>query len=158
MPVIYGWTEAHAAAGHAVAILREGGCLRCGFGRTGVPGFQVVEWLNDAGTTLEEPACGAHYQPYGPIELGFVTSLIAQFALECLLGKVTLSSQRIYAARHPFIEELGGRWSDSWVREYPAQINGGVIVDREWPCSPCGGCRSQQRQLAHPRLADSGAV
>ncbi|GJE01653.1 ThiF family adenylyltransferase [Methylobacterium isbiliense] len=158
MPVIYGWTEAHAAAGHAVAILREGGCLRCGFGRTGVPDFQVVEWLNDAGTTLEEPACGAHYQPYGPIELGFVTSLIAQFALECLLGKVILSSQRIYAARHPFIEELGGRWSDSWVREYPAQINGAVIVDREWPCSPCGGCRSQQRQLAHPRPADSGAV
>ena len=99
MPVVYGWSEAHAVAGHAVAIVREGGCLRCGLARTGAPEFQAVDWPNDAVTTLEEPACGAHYQPYGPIELGFVTSLVAQLTLDSLLGgshvPATVSTRRV---------------------------------------------------------------
>ncbi|WP_345821871.1 ThiF family adenylyltransferase [Methylobacterium fujisawaense] len=140
MPVVYGWTESHAAAGHAVAIVRGGGCLRCGLGRTGVPEFQVVNWPNDAGTTLEEPACGAHYQPYGPIELGFVSSLVAQLALDGLLGKIAISSARIYAALRSTVEDLGGRWTADWVREYPARVDGGAFVDRAWSSGPCVAC------------------
>jgi hypothetical protein len=140
MPVVYGWTEAHAAAGHAVAIVGDGGCLRCGLGRTGVPDFEVSTWPTAVGTTLEEPACGAHYQPYGPVELGFITSLVSQVALDGLLGKLTRSSHRIYAARRPFVVELGGRWSDDWVREYPTQFEGGVVVDRLWPSKHCASC------------------
>ena len=141
MPVVYGWAEAHAAAGHAVAIVRDGGCLRCGLGRTGVPNFQVVAWPIDGGETLEEPACGAHYQPYGPIELGFVTSLVAQLALDCLLGTVARSSQRVYATRRPSLGMLGGRWSESWIAEYPSHVEGGVVVDRAWPSGQCRSCQ-----------------
>ena len=43
-PILYCWTEAHACAGHAVAIVREGGCFQCHIGRTGSPSFKVVEW------------------------------------------------------------------------------------------------------------------
>jgi len=142
MPVVYGWTEAHAAAGHAVAIAREGGCLRSGLGRTGVPEFNVVDWPDGAGTTFEEPACGAHYQPYGPIELGFVTSVVAQLALDCLLGRVTRSSHRIYAARRSCFEDWGGQLSANWAREYEAHVDGGVIVERAWPLACCAACRT----------------
>jgi hypothetical protein len=142
MPVVYGWTEAHAAAGHAVAIVGEGGCLRCGLGRTGVPDFEVSAWPADAGTTLEEPACGAHYQPYGPVELGFITSLVSQVALDGLLGKLTRSGHRIYAARYTFVRELGGRWSDGWARDYSHHLEGGAVVDRPWPSERCASCRA----------------
>ncbi len=146
-PVVYGWTEAHAAAGHAVAISREGGCLRCGLGRTGAPNFQVVAWPDSMGASLEEPACGAHYQPYGPVELGFTTSLIAQYALKCLLGKIIRSGQRIYAARRAFLDELGARWSDGWFTEYPAHIEGGIVVDRPWPINFCCTCSGPVTEL-----------
>ena len=43
-PILYCWTEAHACAGHAVVILREGGCFQCHIGRTGTPDFKVVDW------------------------------------------------------------------------------------------------------------------
>lgn len=89
LPVVYRWTEAHAVAGHAGAMTPGDGCLRCGLDRTGVPHVQVAAWPDEQAVAFEEPACGAHYQPYGPIELGFVTSLVAQLALDCLLGKVT---------------------------------------------------------------------
>src|SRR5690606_5707342 len=45
-PILYGWTEAHACAGHAVVIGPEGGCLQCHIGRTGTPDFQVVTWAD----------------------------------------------------------------------------------------------------------------
>ncbi|GJD36824.1 ThiF family adenylyltransferase [Methylobacterium aerolatum] len=140
MPIVYGWTEAHAAAGHAVAIVGEGGCLRCGLGRTGAPEFQAVVWPNDTGASLEEPACGAHYQPYGSIELGFVTSLVGQLALDGLLGKIRRSSHRIYAARISSFAELGGRWSAEWVREFPTRVDGGAVVERAWPSERAESC------------------
>ena len=68
-PILYGWTEAHACAGHAVAIAGLGGCFQCHIGRTGSPSFKVVEWPDGEDANQEEPACGAHYQPYGPVEL-----------------------------------------------------------------------------------------
>jgi hypothetical protein len=62
-PVLYGWTEAHACAGHAVVIAGEDGCLQCHIGRTGAPALTVVEWADGGDANQEEPACGAHYQP-----------------------------------------------------------------------------------------------
>lgn len=83
-PIVYGWTEAHACAGHAVAIGQNGGCLQCHIGRTGVPELTAVEWPNDSDIAHEEPACGPHYQPYGPVELAYVNAMIAEVALDCL--------------------------------------------------------------------------
>ena len=60
-PILYGWTEAHACAGHAVAIVGEGGCFQCHIGRTGSSAFKVVDWPDGGDASQEEPACGAHY-------------------------------------------------------------------------------------------------
>ncbi|GJE82475.1 ThiF family adenylyltransferase [Methylorubrum thiocyanatum] len=144
MPVIYGWTEAHAVAGHAVAITPGGGCLRCGLDRTGAPHFRVAAWPDERAVAFEEPACGAHYQPYGPVELGFVTSLVAQLALDCLLGKVTRPCHRIHAARRASLTEAGGRWSDRWIDQYPTMTEGGVQVEREWLSGTCAACSASK--------------
>ena len=44
------------------------------------PDLTVVEWPDGGDANHEEPACGAHYQPYGPVELAYVTAMIAEVA------------------------------------------------------------------------------
>ena len=69
-----------ACAGHAVAIVRGGGCFQYHIGRTGSPSFKVVEWPDGGDASQEEPACGAHYHSYGPVELSYVTTMISDVA------------------------------------------------------------------------------
>jgi molybdopterin/thiamine biosynthesis adenylyltransferase len=84
-PIVYGWTEPHACAGHAVAVFPAGGCLQCGLTEFGEPVLRVTDW--PTGPTLrQEPACGATYQPYGPVELMYVTALVSELAVDCLLA------------------------------------------------------------------------
>ncbi len=143
-PILYCWTEAHACAGHAVAIAREGGCLQCHIGRTGSPLFKVVEWSDDGDASQEEPACGAHYHPYGPVELSYVTAMISDVALDCLLCPPTSSFNRVLATSQRRMNELGGRLSDAWIAERGKGESGMRMVDRPWmkmDCAVCGDPR-----------------
>jgi len=140
MPIVYGWTEAHASAGHAVVIAKEGGCLRCGVGGTGIPKFKVSSWPEGGSGAKEEPACGAHYQAYGPVELGFINSLVAEAALDCLLDKPTTSTHRIFAGRRSLIDRAGGSWSTEWLAAYPDRDEGGFVTERPWPRAQCSNC------------------
>ena len=136
-PVLYGWTEAHACAGHAVAIVGEGGCFQCNIGRTGSPSFKVVDWPNGGDGSQEEPACGAHYHPYGPVELNYVTAMISDVALDCLLSPPNRSFSRVFATSQRRIDELGARWSDEWLAEYEKDGPGVRTVDRPWLRTMC---------------------
>ncbi len=128
-PVLYAWTEAHACAGQAVLIC-EGGSLRAGFDATGLPRLQVTAW--PAGDTQRrEPACGAVYQPYGPVELAFVHALAAELALDALLANRTTTTHRIWAAPHERLVRLGGQWSAEW-RAVAGDSAGGQILERAW--------------------------
>ena len=71
----------------------EGGCFQCKIGRTGAPSFKVVDWPDGGDASQEEPACGAHYHPYGPVELNYVTAMIS----ECGAGMLAQSA-------NPFLE------------------------------------------------------
>lgn len=141
-PIVYGWTEAHACAGHGVAIVREGGCLQCQIGRTGAPSFKVVEWPEGGDANQEEPACGAHYQPYGPIELSYVTALVGELALDCLLQPPLHSSTRVFVTSQDRIASLGGRFSEAWLSAYGDRATGVTIVDRPWLRAECAACGS----------------
>lgn len=139
--VIYGWTEAHACAGHAVAICETGGCLQCGLSPFGEPLLRVTHWPQ--GTTIrQEPACGAAYQPYGPIELAYVTTLVADLALDCLLDNITVSTERIWAGRRSLLEIAGGEWATEWLTFAAGRAQGGFVEERIWPvlegCGECG--------------------
>jgi molybdopterin/thiamine biosynthesis adenylyltransferase len=131
MPVLYGWTEAHACAGHAVAVCSSGGCLQCGFSRHGRPTLQVTEWKGGS-TDRQEPACGTSYQPYGPVALGHVTSIVAELAVDCLLGDVVSSTERIWAGRRALLHSAGGDWTAEWLRIAGTRVEGGFIEDRPW--------------------------
>ena len=142
-PIVYGWTEAHACAGHAVAIVGEGGCFQCHISRTGSPSFKVVEWPDGGDARREEPACGAHYQPYGPVELSYVTAMISDVALDCLLRPPSHSFGRVIATSQRRIDELGGRWGDEWLAEQGQGGPGVRTVDRPWLRTSCPACRDQ---------------
>ena len=142
-PIVYGWTEAHACAGHAVAIVGEGGCFQCHISRTGSPSFKVVEWPDGGDASREEPACGAHYQPYGPVELSYVTSMIGEVALDCLLRPPDQSFCRVITTSQRRIDELGGRWGEEWLAEQGEGGPGVRTVDRPWLRTSCPACRDQ---------------
>ncbi|MBK7878838.1 MAG: ThiF family adenylyltransferase [Planctomycetes bacterium] len=141
-PIVYGWTEAYACAGHAVAILAAGGCLQCGLTEFGEPMLRVTDW--PAGPTVrQEPACGSTFQPYGPVELMYVTALVAELSLDCILGSVTESTERLWAASDSHRQRAGGVWSDEWRKLAADGLVGGRVAERSWPrstkCSECMG-------------------
>ena len=142
-PILYGWTEAHACAGHAVAIVGEGGCFQCHISRTGSPSFKVVDWPDGGDASQEEPACGAHYHPYGPVELNYVTGMISDVALDCLLSPPTCSFSRVFATSQRRIDEHGGRWSEEWLAEQGKGEPGMRMVDRSWLRMNCPACGDQ---------------
>lgn len=140
-PVIYGWTEAHAAAGHAVAIFPTGACLACGLSTFGVPKLQVCQW-SDGVSRLQEPACGAVYQPYGPIELANVNALVANLCLQMLLHPKDGPRHLIWSAPYSQVKSLGGTWTPEW-RAIAGEKSGGFIQERDWDaahdCLSCNG-------------------
>lgn len=139
IPIVYGWTESRAAAGHAVTIATGGGCLRCGVGGTGIPRFQACQWPAGA-ATMEEPACGNHFTPYGAVELGFVVDLIADAALRALLDPPAQSRHDIWLAPTDRLAASSGSWSDA-IAEFGDQTSaGGRIVSRDWPTTDCPAC------------------
>ena len=147
-PILYGWTEAHAVAGHAVAIVGEGGCFQCNIGRTGSPSFKVVDWPDGGDGNQEEPACGAHYHPYGPVELNYVTAMISDVALDCLLSPPTRSFSRVFATSQRRIDQFGACWSNEWLAEHGNDVRGMRTVDRSWLCTTCSACRDQHDEKA----------
>ena len=139
--IVYGWTEPHACAGHAVAVASTGGCLQCGFTDFGKPSLQVTEWKEE-NTQVQEPACGAVYQPYGPIALTHVEGLISELVLDCILGTVSASCHRIWVARKSVLDTAGGTWSREWARMCPNRQAGGLSEERPWPSRPnCPSCQ-----------------
>ena len=137
--IVYGWTEAHACAGHAVAIAKTGGCLECGFDDAGGPRLRVCRW--DAETTLQEPACGAVFQPYGPVELAHVIATVAELAVDCLLGTIATSTHRIWADRRSRLIETGGAWTADWEKIAGDRDGGGFLHESVWAPSPdCRAC------------------
>jgi sulfur-carrier protein adenylyltransferase/sulfurtransferase len=130
VPIVYGWTEPHAAAGHAIAISAAGNSLRAGLDAYGSPHLVAVKWAQDP--RRYEPACGAAYDPYGPVELGFVTSMVAQAALDAILGQIGSGTHRIWLARRGAVEAAGGTWSDELRAIAPHALEGATIIERRW--------------------------
>lgn len=129
--VVYAWTEPHAAAGHAVAIKKGDSCLQCQMSPRGDANLEVTGWPVSA-RLLQEPACGAVYQPYGPIELAWTTALVSALVLDCLLGEVTQSTERIWAGPKRLIEENGGWWTPAWISANPGRDCGVFQLERRW--------------------------
>ena len=140
--LLYTWTEPHACAGHAVFLPSTSPCLQCGMTLQGEARVAITVWRG-GNETRSEPACGAVFQPYGPIELQGTISLAASLALDGLLGKIQHAIHRVWAGPHSLVEEAGGDWSDAWRNGHPEREKGGMQEDWAWVkddlCPVCGG-------------------
>jgi len=128
--ILYSWTEPQACAGHAVAIKAGDACLQCQFSRLGDAKIVVTDW-GSAGPS-REPACGAVYQPYGPVELSWTTAAASALALDCLLDKISRSTHRIWVGPKALLEGAGGSWNAEWLRERQGREGGGSLEERAW--------------------------
>ncbi|RLB65917.1 MAG: hypothetical protein DRI90_00725 [Deltaproteobacteria bacterium] len=144
IPVLYGWTEAHAVAGHAVVIKGSGGCLRCGTNSVGVRRFRVSDWPDGLERLKAEPGCGGLFQPYGPVELMSTIGLVAEMALDALLddGQSKSSFHRVWSAREARIREFGGSWTSDWRKTVGDNERGSQTRELEWEArSTCRECQ-----------------
>jgi hypothetical protein len=138
---LFGWTEPHAVAGHAVGLVGYSSCLACGLTDWGEPLLPVASWPNGTGQR-GEPACGVLYQPYGPVEVAHIVALITEAAIDVLLGRATRSFHRVWIAREAVLERAGGIWSDPWMAATAGDPKGARVVDRYWePRGDCPICR-----------------
>jgi molybdopterin/thiamine biosynthesis adenylyltransferase len=141
-PVLYGWSEPHAAAGHAVVVRKEqNGCLRCIRDDMGKMKLPVTMWP-DEGTLLQVPACGGYFQPYGAIEISHIHGLIADLALNVLLSVRITPVHKIWVGSKKIIDATGGTWNTSWTERHGELGEGGMMktieVISDPVCPECG--------------------
>jgi molybdopterin/thiamine biosynthesis adenylyltransferase len=139
VPIVYGWTESHACAGHAISLVGPDACLQCGFDGAGAPAFRVTDWPDGAGTR-QEPACGAVFQPYGPVELSYINSLVGELSLDVLLGEESSPIHRVWVGNGKRVNQLSGTWSAAWQADPQFRDRGGFIAQRAWPQYSCSAC------------------
>lgn len=132
-PVLFGWLEEHAAAGHAVVFFGENGCLRCLSSDKGYPRLPVTKWPA-GGTQLAVPMCGGMFQPYGATELAFIQGLVADLAADTLLGRVVASAHRVWIGQRKLLGQGRGEWNPDWTSKHGDPAEGGRMMDIEIIC------------------------
>lgn len=141
-PVLYGWTEPHATAGHAMVFMDRAACLRCLTDDLGDLRTPVTSWNGD--TTKQIPACGGSFQPYGAVELEHTIAVIAELALDVLTERVQMSSHRTWLGRRQVLEQAGGDWNPGWVQANVDPGDGGRIIEVSISGDPqCPSCKAK---------------
>lgn len=139
--IVFGWTEPHAVAGQAVLLTGGDGCFLCHFEEDGLPKLKIAKWKQE--TMLSEPACGGSFQPYGPVEIMVINSMIASLAIDSLLGKTSSNLHRVYVSDEARIHETGGEVTSEW-RSLRGAVPGDIsaVLTLAWPkeigCTHCG--------------------
>ena len=141
--VLYGWTEDHAVAGSAVVIAPKGRCLACGIGRTGTPLLTAVDWP-DGREANTEPSCADHYQPYGAIELSYITTMVADTAIDELLNASERSYRRIWVSGRQ--AEYGGTIGKAFTEVLGGSVTENGIVTLAWANEACALCEERGRE------------
>jgi len=101
------WTEAYAAAGHAVLLYGKASIL-AGFDGEERPNFRLTDWPDEAGALIVEAGCGNSFQPHGVIDLHPTVGMAAALALDTLLDKVPASCRRVWMSNPAVVEANGG--------------------------------------------------
>lgn len=143
-PILYAWVEPKAAAAHAVLVLRGNTCFQCGVNDKGQPHVTVTDWA-EATNVLQEPACGAAFTPYGPVELQWAHALVVECVIDALVGDAMTTVHRVWIGRRARVEAAGGAWSEKWAAEFGDPGDGGVTLELPWPTSAtCRVCARRE--------------
>ena len=138
-PVIFGWTEPHGHAGHALLVAPRGGCLICGRDAFGEVLNKVTVWPQSQLKAI--PACGGFYQPYGAVETAPIKSMISSFALSVIQNPLNTSELRSWLGNRELIEDLGGSINDMWKEYYDDPKMMVRQVRQPWEAQPtCPQC------------------
>jgi len=135
-PIIFGWTEAYGLCGHALAVLRQGGCLACGMNEFGVFGHRVTEWPVHGSTLVQATGCSDIYQPYGVADVAPIKALIVKLALEVLENKLREGALRTWVGNMESLSQVGGQLNDGWKDNIIPTMSDSRIISQEWPIYP----------------------
>jgi molybdopterin/thiamine biosynthesis adenylyltransferase len=114
-PILFGWLEPHAVAGHCLVVSKNGGCLECGVNTFGQFMHKVATF--DTTTISKEPGACTHYQQYGPTALMPVASMIASVATESLLSFPTVSTLNSWISSEDHFKSLNANISEDWAEQ-----------------------------------------
>jgi molybdopterin/thiamine biosynthesis adenylyltransferase len=135
-PLIFGWTEPFGIAGHALAVLREGGCLACGTSEFGVFESRVTDWPEGRQPLVQATGCSDFYQPYGVADVAPTKAVIAEMALDILYGRIRAGELRTWVGNTSRLESLGGRFNAKWSEELSVANSGRRTFIQPWPINP----------------------
>ncbi len=108
-PILYGWTESFACAGHSVAIFKGEICLDCIFTK-GKFRFNMARDFKKE--NFREPGCATDFNPFGNIELQPISSMIAEMSVDILSGKLSHSRLISWIGAKERVTEKGGKWTE----------------------------------------------
>ncbi len=140
--IIFGWTEAYGIAGHALAVLRPGGCLACGMNEFGVFDSRISEWAEGQQPLLQAAGCNDLYQPYGVTDVAPIKAIIAELALDVLRGRAQESALWTWVGDTTRLNshhgQLHGKWREQVV---PGKSDRRTFL-QPWPANPqCPLCK-----------------
>lgn len=140
-PILYGWTEQRAVAAHAVLIQAPGTCFHCLIRENGrVRAPETEGWPNEDGDQFE-PACGALFQPFGPVELASAEALTTDLVIGVLTGEVKRNMHMVHATNEERVHALGGQWSSTHRQHRPRSFVGSFQYERPMSKHPdCPYC------------------
>ena len=137
-PILLGWLEPYAVAGHCLLISRNGGCFECGANEFGQFQDNVANFRTK--TISKEPGGCAYYQHYGPTSLMPVASMISSVAIESLINTPSDSFLHTWISNEKHFRLVEAEIADGWKQLIG---NGGYsrIFEKVWAksnaCSLC---------------------
>lgn len=153
-PILYGWAEAYAAAGHSFAVLENGGCFNCAFDDTTFK-FKLTQFPNEQ---QRLPTCGGVFQPFRSIELAPINAIIAAHAIDILTSKIKHSQIRSWVGSQDILVENKGKWTDIAAKKMEARgaSSGQFLMQLDFDkiptCKACGhketACNLQTTQTS----------
>lgn len=114
-PVLLGWLEPYAVAGHCLVISKDGGCFECSSNEFGQFHHNVANFKDK--TISREPGGCAHYQHYGPTALMPVASMIASVAIELLLKPSDKSFLSTWVSNVEHFKSVGASLAKTWIQD-----------------------------------------
>ncbi len=114
-PVLLGWLEPYAVAGHCLVISKNGGCFECSSNDFGQFYHNVANFKDK--TISREPGGCAHYQHYGPTALMPVASMIASVVIELLLNPSDQSFLSTWVSNAEHFKSIGASLAEAWVKD-----------------------------------------
>lgn len=140
-PILFGFVEAHAAAGQVIRIDCKGSCYRCGTNDFGHINRTVFNWNIDQ--IVKEQACGAFFQPYGAADLAPSSAMIAKAGIDYLIGKPTKHQRMVRISDTEQALTLGATLNPNSGVPIDDAMVGSREVRCDWPslpeCPICGG-------------------